>query len=328
MENIKKIWITWETQRRSIELAKQFDCKLYIIEYSGLFRYVFSILKTLIICIKYKPEILFVQNPSMVLSFVACIYKLLTRTTLIVDRHSTFFHEKGKRGILSDTIFNLLNWFTIHYSTLTIVTNTFLAEIVKSLGGHPFVLPDKLPSFSCTKKIDLKGSVNILYIASFQSDEPLEEVIQAMKLITTNNIHLYITGNYILLDDVLIANAPQNLEFTGFLEEEEFVNMLFSVDIIIVLTKLDYCMLCGCYEAVAAEKPLITSKKKVLMDYFKGAEFVDNNSREIAEGILKITKNLDIYGNNIKLLKNKIIPNWEQMFKNLYGKISLFVSSN
>lgn len=69
----KRIWISWEKQRRSIELSKRLGCKLYIIEKSGLFRYPYSIFKTILILIKERPDLFFVQNPSMFLATLACI---------------------------------------------------------------------------------------------------------------------------------------------------------------------------------------------------------------------------------------------------------------
>ena len=68
----KRIWISWETQRRSIELAKKINCELYIIEAKGVMRYPISIFKTLLIIFKTKSDVLFVQNPTMILATVAC----------------------------------------------------------------------------------------------------------------------------------------------------------------------------------------------------------------------------------------------------------------
>ena len=39
IKNKKRIWIAWETQRRTIELAKHLKCRLFIIEYNGIKRF-------------------------------------------------------------------------------------------------------------------------------------------------------------------------------------------------------------------------------------------------------------------------------------------------
>ena len=56
------IWITWERQRRSVELAKVLGAKLYIFENDGMFRYLKCIYKTFsIVRKKSRPDVLFVK---------------------------------------------------------------------------------------------------------------------------------------------------------------------------------------------------------------------------------------------------------------------------
>ena len=104
-----RLWIAWESQRRSIELARKFNCVLYIFEYEGYLRYPKCILKTLLILKKLKPEILFVQNPSMVLAALACSYKILSGVFLVVDRHSNCLLNAPKPNFIYVMLFELLN---------------------------------------------------------------------------------------------------------------------------------------------------------------------------------------------------------------------------
>ncbi len=305
------LWITWETQRRSIELARHFGCDLFIFEYFGWFRYPKCLWKTITVFFEKKPRILFVQNPSMILATVACILGLLSSTFIVVDRHTTFLlNEKDKKITLRNIIFKLLHRFTLKHADLTIVTNDFLADIVRSLSGRSFVLPDKLPDLVMTEKVELKGDKNIFLISSFNSDEPIEEVLSALALLQKKNVFLYISGNYKKLDKSIRDNAPSNVIFTGFLSYEEFVNLLYAVDVVMALTTATHCMLCGCYEAVSADKPLITSKQKELQDYFSGAVFVNNTKNDICSAVEMVLENIEEYKNNILQLKNNISSSW------------------
>lgn len=313
----KRVWITWETQRRSIELAKKLGCDLYIIEYKGLRRYPLSIVKTLAIIRKNRPDILFVQNPSMILAALVCLYKIIFRINVVVDRHTTFFLHNKNKGIIYTLIFKLLHHFTIRFADLTIVTNEGLAKIVRQMKGNPFILPDKIPDFKKTNIIQLKGKYNIFMISSFNTDEPIEAVFQAISLINRQDVYLYVSGNYNKLDNNLIHNAPSNIIFTGFLSEQEFTDMLFSVDAVMVLTTADYTMLCGCYEAVSVCRPLITSDKDVLTDYFKGACFVNNTPEGIAKGIQEVIDNIDGYKSIIEDLKKALLNKWECLYNDL-----------
>lgn len=318
----KRIWITWETQRRSIELSKQLNCELFIIEHSGLPRYFKSIKRTLQILISRKPDILFVQNPSMILAFIACTYKIFSKTTVVVDRHTTFQLNKKVRPTPLSILFRLLHYFTVRTADLTIVTNIYLAKIVKDLGGKPFVLQDKLPEINCSKKLRLKGKKNVLLISSFGKDEPIEEVLLALQDPAFADIILYISGNFKKLTPSIREMAPPNVIFTGFIDETDFIDLLCAVDAVMALTTSMYCMLCGCYEAVSSLKPLITSKKKVLQEYFTGAVFVSNTSQGIASGLKKVLEHPDFYKRKIELLNRRLQREWCETYHSLEVRLA------
>lgn len=312
----KPIWITWENQRRSIELAKHLGCDFYIFEYKGVTKYLKSIVKTITTIFSKKPDVVFVQNPSMILATLVCLVKIITGIPLVVDRHTTFLLSRKYRNTPPIIIFKLLHRFTIRNASLTIVTNQYLADIVTSLGGRPFVLPDKLPDISCNKSRQLRGKLNILLISSFGIDEPIVESIEAMRLLDEDSV-MYITGNYKKLDPEIVKSIPGNVTFTGFVPVEEYEQLLCSADIIMALTTAEYCMLCGCYEALAAEKPLITSDKKVLREYFSDAYFTDNTSAGIANAIKGVSADLKEKKENILKLRNSIVKKWDQCYLEL-----------
>lgn len=317
MKKSNRVWITWETQRRSIELAKTLNCKLYLFESSGILRYPKNIINTFKVMCDDSTHTIFVQNPSMILATVVCIYKLIYNKKVIVDRHSTFFLDRTNRYSLKSIIFRALHKFTIKNADLTIVTNKYLANMVEKMDGNAFVLPDKLPEINQTKNYDVDGKFNVLLISSFGEDEPIAEVFKTMEKINVKNLKLYISGNYNKLTKELKSNVPSNVVFTGYLEEEDYMNLLYSVDAIMVLTTEDYCMLCGCYESVSVCKPIITSKKTVLQDYFKGSIFVDNNSEAIINGIYDLVDNYELYKENVIKLKSMLEYQWCCKFNEL-----------
>lgn len=316
---MRKIWISWELQRRSIELAKYFDCKLIIFQYSGLFRYPISIVRTIISFRQDNPDVIFVQNPSMILATIAVSYGKIFSVPVIVDRHTTFMLNREYKNTPSVILFKILHKFTMRYAFLTIVTNDYLANIVKKSDGRAFVLPDKIPQFrhEGVFQYQLGTHDNIFLISSFGSDEPIGNVLEAMELLAAQDIHLYISGNYNLLPVCLKDNKPSNVHFTGFLSDNEFVGVLLRCKIIMALTTSDYTMLCGCYEAVGAEKPLLTSNKNVLVDYFEGATFTDNSPEDIKECILDILNNYEQANDNMKHMKKVITKSWLKQSQDL-----------
>jgi glycosyltransferase involved in cell wall biosynthesis len=316
----KNIWISWELQRRSIELSKILDCEFHVFQHKGVFRYPVCIFNTVKVLYKNSGNIIFVQNPSMILSAIACFLKGIFDYTLVVDRHSTF-PLKNKKLTPSRILYLFLNKYTIANADLTIVTNKFLADLVNRMNGNSFILPDMLPSFIKTKKVKLKNGFNILMISSFGKDEPILQVIKSAINIKSLGVNLYVTGNFDKLDSDIRQKAPDNVIFTGFLDDIDFINHLYSVDAVMALTTANYCMLCGCYEAVTAEKPLITSDKKVLTEYFKGSIFVDNSPKGIHSGIKRVINNYAYYKKNAIDLKETINSNWINIFNELKFKL-------
>lgn len=282
-----RVWIAWEWQRRSVELARHFGCEFHAIVLDGLFRYPISILRTLRILAR-RPQILFVQNPSMILATLACAVGCITRTPVVVDRHSTFLLGRRYRNTPRILLFKLLHRFTLRAATLTLVTNEFLAARVRALGGRAFILPDKLPELKPTRPQAWPGGRHLLMISSCSRDEPIPEVLAAMRELSAEEIRLHISGNHRKLDESVRRAAPPNVEFTGFLPEQDFVDLLLSVRAVLALTTAKHCLLCGCYEAVAAGKPLLTSASDELREYFDGALCVENTSAAIATGIRRV----------------------------------------
>jgi len=323
-----RVWIAWEKQRRTIELSKMLSCELHLLDYMGYSRYLKCIASTFRILYKHRSSIIFVQNPSMVLAALACIFKKITRSVVVVDRHTTFRLGKSAEISLEYLVFKVFNRFTLQNADLTIVTNEELAKIVKNNKGNPFILPDKLPTIIRRREIKLIAKHNILLIASFAQDEPIIAAIEAMsklKKYCKHEVTLYVSGNYKKLPESVIADVPDNIVFTGYLNDSDFENMLHAVDAIMVLTTAESCMLCGCYEAVAASKPLITSNKKVLKKYFSGCVFVENTSSGICDGIIQLFNNYSIYLENIVNLKTELNKTWSMLCEDLTNKLNLIV---
>ena len=314
----KYMWITWEWQRRSVELANALGSSLYILQYDGFFRYLKCIRKTMSLVMKERPAVLFVQNPSLVLAFFSVYFlKPIFSLPIVVDRHSNFLLTPKKRSLLKEYLFNCLSYISIRHADLTIVTNDDLEHVVLILGGNSFVLPDKIPTLCSTYKKKAPGNgKKILVIASFADDEPIQEIWDAFRKEGMESFSVYMSGNSTNWNESK-GDKPQNIILTGFLPEKEFINLLFEVDVVIVLTKMEYILLCGCYEAIAAEKPLITSNTTVLRKLFKGAMFVNNDFDSIAEGVQKIFLELPKYKDNSKDMKEELIQKWDERFKNL-----------
>jgi glycosyltransferase involved in cell wall biosynthesis len=167
----------------------------------------------------------------------------------------------------------------------------------------------------------LAGHRNVLVISSFSDDEPLAEVMQAATLLDIPDVRLYVSGNPSRSPVDWASLAPENVVLTGYLSASDYVNLLFAVDAVMVLTTADHTMLCGCYEAMAAGKPLITSDKPVLVDYFRGAEFVAADAASILAGLQRVLADLARYRVRTAEMEARISRDWDRAFSELAGHL-------
>jgi len=201
--------------------------------------------------------------------------------------------------------------FIQRHADLTIVTNEGLQKHVIANKGRPFILPDKIPDIlSSTTLRQLKGRANLLFICSYAADEPYEAVIQAAEDLP-DDIRIYVTGNYKKASR-LPAILPPNVELTGFVPVEEFEALLNSADATIDLTTRENCLVCGAYESVAAEKPMILSDTKALRDYFNiGAIYTTHTAVAIQNAIVEAIDRKEELTAQIKRLKKDRIASWD-----------------
>jgi hypothetical protein len=284
-----KIWISWERQRRTVELSAFFEADLHLIIYDGHFlvRYLKSSFTTLLVLLKERPKILFVQNPSIVLALVAVLLKYLFGYLLVVDRHTNFKFDKRKSNKLKWKLFWCLSNFTLRHADYTIVTNQPLQKIINHIGAHGLVLQDSFPDMATDTDYPLvsENNKNAVFVCTYADDEPVDEVIEAFTRLG-DGYSLYMTGNWKKkwnnLDDL-----PANIIATGFLSEDEYKALMKSVDLVIVFTTNDYTLTCGAYEALSLKKPALLSKKKALINYFgDSCKYCDEQSVDsIMEGV-------------------------------------------
>lgn len=300
---MKSIWITWEDQRRNRELSRAFNVKLFelseIDQIKNRFtKYVIGIAKTIKIYFKEKPKVVFCQNPSLILSFFLVLLKTIDRIKVIVDAHNAgLFPKEGRSRLLG-----YIARFIQRKANLTIVTNESLKKHVEMNGGHAFVLPDKIPSIPITVPRKLKGKVNLLFICSYGDDEPYEIVFKAAQNLH-DSICVYVTGNY-KKKGIEQNQLPSNVILTGFVPEPEYVEMLNSVDATIVLTSRENCLVCGAYETVAVEKPMILSNTNALRNYFNmGAVYADDTAEGLERAISNLLAKKDELSTQVKELK-------------------------
>jgi glycosyltransferase involved in cell wall biosynthesis len=293
MPGQRSIWITWERQRRNRSMAASVGATLHELEYRGnaLARYCVLVFRTIRLVRSAKPDLIFFQNPSLVLAALMAGLKTLgvIRCKTIGDFHNA--------GVHPPTATFLVPWIVRHCD-LVLVSNSNLAPAIEAAGGRCLAMPDPLPSMEVTSGgvpagDSLAGrSVKfaVLFVCSWAPDEPIAAVLEAARILagTDPDISITITGRPKLAATGWVGDLPRNVELPGYLDDHEFERRLAGCSVILDLTTRADCMVCGAYEAVSVGVPMILSNNEPTVRYFsKGALYTDNSAQDIARLILE-----------------------------------------
>jgi len=316
------IWLAWERHRRSLEISKYLRVKAILLEdkRKRIIRHPILVMKTIRVIFQGKPKVLIVQNPSIVLSIIACLVlkSRLINLNLIVDAHNEGLTPFNRKLLIFRRIYRWIQ----RTADLTIVSNEGLAESVKKNGGRPFVLPDKLPEPDRVEDVDLLGKFNYVVISTFAKDEPTLEIIEGAKELDRDD-KLYITGNYNVVTEKFRNKCGDNVIFTGYLKEEEYWGYLKKAHCIIDLTLMDDCIVCGAYEALAVGTPMILSSSNILRKTFpKGAVFSKNDPESIRAALKEVKRLYGKLSREIELFREEYSKIWQEGGDQLVGIIN------
>ena len=274
--------LTWFQHRRTKELCAGLDIELLVLttKLGGLLRYLVLGARTLVQLARRRPKVLLVQNPSLILAALAAAVRGVLGYRLVVDAHN----EAVVPFINRQRWVARLSQWVIRRADLTIVSNRQLAERVLRQGGEPYTLPDRIPMPPAVPARTLSGTFNVVLIATFAPDEPIAEVLEAVRGV---EVELYVTGDHRKLDGAVAARAPGNVRFTGFLDELDYWSLLRAADAIVDLTLMDDCLVCGSYEALALGKPMLLSNNSATVELFGDSAVFTNNTVADIRGALE-----------------------------------------
>ena len=270
------IWIDWARNLRTRTLAERLGVELIEIRLSGnrLLRYLRSSARTIGAIRRTRPQIVIATNPSLALGFLLLLLRRWYGFLLVSDAHYV-----GVRDLHGWPLFQRLLDFHNARADLVIVTNEGHASYLLGRGCRAYVCPDPLPDLS-GRGLDpvTVPDKSVFLVCSFDADEPYEAVFAAFARLRERGYQLFVSGNYrrVQIDP---ARFPW-VRFLGYVSDAEYYSYLRSCSVVLDLTTLEDCLVCGAYEAMAAGKPLVLSSTRALAQYFGAAVVLTDNTPE------------------------------------------------
>ena len=298
------IFITWYPYcRRSDALGEQLGAPSHLVHYLRFkaplvapFKYVLQTLKTAWILVLERPDGVLVASPPAVAPLVIWLGSLILRYRFIVDAHSGAFQHARWTWSLP------LQRFLARRALATIVTNEHMAGRVRSWGGRVEMVQDLALDLDPAGARNRRGDFHVVFICTYSVDEPVEAVVEAARNLP--GVQFSFTGDPSYAPGHFRERIPPNVHLTGFIPDADYLALLRGADAILVLTREDHTMQRGAYEAVALEKPLITSHWPLLREVFsRGTEHVDNSAESIAAAVRRVRENLEGYRREMAALR-------------------------
>ena len=319
MSDLRWLAVAWAPfSRRSEMFARELRGPLHCIHYLKFrskphapFKYVMQSVTTWRMLFRERPDAVHVQTPPFICGLVVAAYCRITGARFVVEYHSAAFERVWRWGAP-------LQRLVAREAACNIVTSEHWAEIVRSWGGEAIVMYDAFLDLPAGAPYEVGPGPTFAFISTFAEDEPVAEVLDAAAQL--RDIDFFVTGDLAKAPSGLVAAAPPNVTFTGFLDPNtEYLGLLRAVDAVIVLTTRDHTLqLAGC-EAAALGKPLVTSEWPYLRKLFPwGAEFVEPTAGSIRDGIARAVARLDELRNENEVLVRIRREEWNARLAQLH----------
>jgi glycosyltransferase involved in cell wall biosynthesis len=308
--------------RRSEMFARELGGRLHCIHYLRFqsprhapFKYVLQGIHTLIVLVRERPRAVHVQTPPFCCGLVVLLYCAISGARFVTEYHSAAFEPIWR---WAQPVQRLL----ARRAAMNIVTSEHWATLVRSWGGAALVMHDPFLDLPAGEPFPVAHGFTVAFAGTFAPDEPLNAVLEAASRLP--DVHVYITGDTAKAPAGVLARAPANVTFTGFLHPNgEYVGLLRAVDAVMVLTTRDQTLqLAGC-EAVAVGKPLITSDWPYLRDLFAaGAVFVAPTGESIRAGIADVIERHGELEREISAFREERQAEWAGRLARLRASVS------
>jgi glycosyltransferase involved in cell wall biosynthesis len=278
-------WAPSESRPRAIAIALGGEARAFydlgIVRQALVpLRYLLSAARTLLYLARRRPRAVMIQAPPVPAAALVWGYGRLARVPVVIDSHTAAFALNGAR--VDRTMMPLLGWLARRVDAC-IVTTDELGERITRWGGRPIVVHEPPPPWDDVDATSNGAGPSVLFVSTFAPDEPLDAVLAAAELVPEATFR--ITGDLRLLAASARDTAPANVEWTGYLRGSDYPRALATADVVLTLDERDQTVARSAYEAVYAERPLITTDRPHLRELFPYAVTVDNEPNSIATGV-------------------------------------------
>lgn len=324
---MKQLFVAWTPfMRRPESMQPFFGYRLcFIRTYFGKkwlkpFEYAVKTVLTFALLLRRRPDVLWVQLAPTFLLYIAFVYKGLFRRKMkiVADCHNSMYRRPWIALPGAVALLNRCDRVLVHNGKMRIKAE------------EAGVRKERLSVLE-TKPATVKNAVSaagryrrpwVLFPCSFDSDEPVDEVIAAARLVP--HLTFVVTGNPAKYKGAhRLSELPANLHMAGFLPKDEYNGLLTDCDFVLGLTTQDDVQLSVANEAVGVGKPLVISGTPLLRQlFYRGALYVNPlDPRSIADGCLEMLERRDELAADVARLLRERNERWLAQAREVHGSV-------
>jgi glycosyltransferase involved in cell wall biosynthesis len=280
--------IAWAPcQRHAEDEARRLGACFYTIHY-GPHR------RPLVAPFKYVPQclktwwVLWRQQPRAVYVFISPVFAALSVAVYCRLAGVPFIMDVGGQALIS----RKWAWSVplvralARRARVNLVDQPRFQHLFASWGARTLLL-ERAPLADCwTRGLPAApcDRFTVTLISTFSPDEPIPAALAAARRLP--DIDFYVLGDTGLARGTLLADAPGNVTFTGYLTGDDYWQLLSASQVVMVLSTDRFSLCSGAVEGMALGKALILSQQPALTEYFSGgAVFVDGTEAGIVDGV-------------------------------------------
>jgi glycosyltransferase involved in cell wall biosynthesis len=271
------------------------------------------------------------------LQICCAIYKSTSgngQVTLITDCHNKAL--KRNLGGPAGYLYRRFKSWSLGCADLLIVSNELIVPIAECYNRRVTALRDPLPEWSAaatsvvepdmfaratkpTCFTETLPAAYVLFICSFDADEPLELIFDSAKaIVDALSCSVYITGDKRRVTVPGTIESDTKIVFPGYLPLAEYVSMLRSAMVVVVLTEDSDCLVCGGYEGIAAGRPTVLSDTPALHACFGETALYSRHSvDEILQAVIAAAVECRSWetASALQVLQSAIDREWKCLLK-------------
>jgi glycosyltransferase involved in cell wall biosynthesis len=282
------MFLTWgRVSGRSIEIAAAVGGEARVIRATWLnrpwlvpIRWAISAGVTAAVLARRRPGKLIATNPPIWLGLVCTAYVRLARVPFALDSHPGGFGAQGDRVAAR---LQRLHRFVAKRATVVLVTADTWVQRVESWGGRALVVHEAPSPRPPLPPRPVGDPPVVLYVGTFGGDEPVEAVVDAARM--APDLRIRMTGDTVRAPAGLVAGAPPNVDFTGYLSPEAYYDAFASADLVMVLTTEPSSVMRAACEAVWWHRPLLVTDYPNLRSVFPYALTTSNDAADLVRGM-------------------------------------------